>query len=313
MLAYIVRRVGAGLVLAALVTLISFLLLSLSFDSVVRAVLGSGADPRSITAMKAELGFDRPVVVQYLDWLGGVLHGDFGVSLFGSEPVGNAIVARLGVTLSVVLSALVLSTVVSVALGVLAATRGGIVDRLAQGASLFGYVVPNLLIAITLVAVLAVQWGILPAGGYTPLTESFSGWLASITIPVISLSVGSTAALTAQVRGSVADELRKDYVRTLRTRGLRSRDIVLKHVLRNAAGPALTVLSIEFIGMLGGALIMEKIFALPGYGTLAFNSSLRGDIPMILGITLFGVLLVVIVNLVVDIVNGYLKPKARLH
>ncbi|GAB2844638.1 ABC transporter permease [Actinocorallia aurea] len=313
MILYVLRRLGAGLVLAALVTMITFLLLSTSFDGVVRSILGPAATPETVAALKSAKGLDRPVFVQYFDWLGGVVRGDLGVSYFTSEPVVDAVASRLAVTLSIVVVALLCTVAISVALGVAAATLGGAVDRLAQAASLFGYIVPNLLLAIGLVVVFALNLDLLPATGYTPLSEDPGRWAATITIPVIALMVGGVASLAAQIRGAMIGELRKDYVRTLRTRGIRTRSIVLRHALRNAAGPALTVLSLEFITMLGGALIIEKVFALPGYGSYAFDASLQGDIPIIMGITLFSVLLVVTVNLVVDVVNGWLNPKARLR
>ncbi|GGV29405.1 ABC transporter permease [Actinomadura cremea] len=313
MFLYALRRAATGLVLAVLVTLITYLLLSLSFDDIVRGRLGPAATPESVRAMKTDLGLDRPVIVQYLDWLSHTVRGDFGTSYFTSEPVGPAVAARLSVTMSIVVVALIVTIVVSVALGVLAATRGGAVDRLAQSASLTGYLLPNLLIAIVLVVVLAINLRLLPATGFTPVTESPARWAASIVIPVIALVVSAVASLTAQVRGSMIDELRRDYVRTLRTRGIATRSIVLRHALRNAAGPALTVLSFEFIGMLGGALVIETVFALPGFGTYAFDASLQGDVPIIMGVSVFAVLMVVGVNLTVDLVNGWLNPKARVH
>ena len=309
---YVLRRLATGLVLAVLVTFITYLLLSPSFDDIVANRLGpSGSTPEAVAQVKADLGLDRPLVVQYLDWLGGVVTGDFGISFFTSEDVASAVSSRLAVTLSIVLVSLAITVVISVALGVLAASRGGGVDRIAQGVSLIGYIVPGLLIAIGLVYLLSVQLGWLPATGYTPLSEDPAGWLRSITIPVIALVIGGIANLTAQVRGSMIDELRKDYVRTLRTRGLGARSIVLKHALRNAAGPALTTLSLEFLTMLGGALIIENVFALPGFGQFAFSASLQGDVPIIMGVTLFSVLLVIGINLLTDLVNGWLNPKAR--
>ncbi len=313
MILYVIRRLGGGLVLTLLVTMITFLLLSTSFDSVAASRLGNEATPEAVAAMKAELGLDRPVFVQYFDWLSHAVRGDFGASLFTSEPVDDAVSSRLSVTLSIIVVALVLTALVSVALGVLAATRGGVIDRIAQGISLIGLLVPTLLIAIVLVYVLAIRTDILPATGYTPFAEDPGRWAASITIPVTALVLNGVAGLTAQIRGRMIDELRKDYVRTLRTRGIPTRSIVLRHALRNAAGPALTVLSMEFIAMFGGALIIEKVFALPGFGSFAFDSSLQGDIPVIMGVTLFAVLLVVGVNLVVDLLNGWLNPKARIH
>ncbi|MFJ5309236.1 ABC transporter permease [Streptomyces sp. NPDC088350] len=311
MISYVLRRLATSLVLTVLVSMITFFLLSTSFDGIVRSILGTAATPATVQAKKAEMGMDRPVIVQYFDWLFHALKGDFGVSYFTSQPVGTAVADHLTVTLSVVVVALVITAAISVVLGVLAASRGGAVDRLAQVASLVGYIVPNLLLAIALVVIFAVRLDWLPATGYTPFAESPGRWLASITIPVIALTVGGTANLSAQIRGAMIGELRKDYVRTLRTRGISPRSIVLRHALRNAAGPALTVLSLEFIAMLGGALIIENVFALPGIGSYSFNAALQGDVPIIMGLSLFGVLFVVGINLVVDIVNGWLNPKAR--
>ncbi|WP_416971029.1 ABC transporter permease [Streptomyces sp. 4F14] len=312
MILYVVRRLGTGLVLAVLVTLLTFLLLSTSFDDVASSIVGPGATPAQIHQQKAQLGLDRPLFVQYGDWLGHAVRGDLGVSWFTSEPVRAAVTARLGVTLSLVVTALLLTTLISVALGVAAAARGGAVDRIAQGVSMIGHLVPNLLIAIALTYVLAVKLGWFPATGYTPLAEDPAGWASTITIPVAALMLGGVANLTAQIRGAMIGELRKDYVRTLRTRGVPTRSVVLRHALRGAAGPALTVLSLEFVQMLGGALVIEQVFALPGYGQYAFNASLQGDVPIIMGISVFGVLLVIGVNLTVDLVGGWLNPKARV-
>ncbi|XVQ14488.1 ABC transporter permease [Spirillospora sp. CA-255316] len=312
MVRYVARRLGSGLVLAVLVTLITFLLLAPSFDGIVGNRLGAAATPEAIRAMKAELGLDRPVLIQYADWLSNTVRGELGTSLFSGEPVRHAVGQHLSVTLSIVVVTLLLTVLISVALGVLAAWRGGVVDRVVQTVSLTGHLVPNLIIAIGLVYLLAIRLRLLPATGFTPVTEDPGRWARSIVIPVIALLIAGVAGLTAQIRGTMIDELRKDYIRTLRTRGISTRSVVLRHALRNAAGPALTVLSFEFIAMLGGALIIEKVFAIPGFGSYAFDASLQGDVPVIMGITLFAVLLVVSVNLLVDLVNGWLNPKARI-
>lgn len=313
MLAYILRRIGAGAVLALLVTLITFLMLSLSFTDVVRTLLGQSATPETIDGMMKQLGYDRPVLVQYGDWLLGLFRGDLGASVYTSLPVGPSVLQRLGVTLSIIIPALLITVLISTSLGVWAATRGGVADRIAQGLSLVGYIVPGLLFAIALVYLLAVRAKLLPATGFTTLDTDPAGWLRSIAIPVVVLVIGGVANLAAQVRGRMIDELRRDYVRTLRTRGVSTTSIVVRHALRNAASPALTVLSLEFIQMFGSALIIENVFALPGYGSYAFNASLQGDIPVIMGITTFGVLLVTAVNLSTDLANGWLNPKARVH
>lgn len=310
---YIARRVVAGVVLALLVTFITYLLLSLSFESVVRTLLGKTATAESVAGLMHTYGFDRPVVVQYADWLTHLVRGDAGTSIFTSQPVGPAVLAHLGVTLSVIVPALLLSVIISVGLGVWSASRGGAADRAAQAVSLIGYIVPALLLAIVLVLVFAINLKWLPATGFTSFTTSPTAWARSVTIPVVVLTIGGIANMTAQIRGSMIDELRKDYVRTLRTRGVAPQSIVLRHALRNSASPALTVLSLEFVGMLGGALIIENVFALPGFGNYSFNASLQGDIPVILGVTALSVLLVVVVNLLVDLMNGWLNPKARVY
>jgi peptide/nickel transport system permease protein len=313
MLAYILRRIGSGLVLALLVTLITFLMLSLTFKDVVRTMLGQSATPESVNEMMTRLGYDRPVLVQYGDWLAHLVRGDLGQSVYTSLPVTSSVLQRLGVTLSIIVPALLIAVAVSTLLGVWAASRGGVADRVAQVLSLVGYVVPGLLLAIGLVVIFAVRLKLLPATGYTPLTTDPAAWLRSIAIPVTVLVIGGVANLTSQVRGRMIDELRRDYVRTLRTRGISPTAIVIKHALRNAASPALTVMSLDFIQMFGSALIIENVFALPGYGSYAFNASLQGDIPVIMGITTFGVLLVTAVNLGTDLANGWLNPKARIH
>lgn len=312
MIPYIARRLAFGLVLAVMVTAITFSLLSLSFDSISRTLAGLNATPENVAAVKAKLGYDRPLAVQYVDWVVHAAQGDFGKSLFTGEPVTSALGGRLAVTLSVVLIALLISAALSTLLGVLAATRGGATDRVVQVVILFGYIVPGLIVAILLVFIFAVQLKWLPATGFTPITQDFGKWARSVTLPAMVLIIGGNASLTAQIRGAMADELRKDYVRTLRTRGVSQIAVTLKHALRNAAGPALTVLSLEFIGMFGGALIIEKVFALPGFGAYGYNASLAGDIPVILGLSTFGVLVVILVNLAADLMNGWLNPKARI-
>ncbi|MEV5070728.1 ABC transporter permease [Microbacterium sp. LMI12-1-1.1] len=313
MISYTLRRLGAGLILILLVTFITFLLLSTSFEDVAKTILGQSATPEATAALMEAKGWDRPVLVQYFDWLGAAVRGDLGTSVYTSLPVGPTVLQRLAVTLSVIIPALILTVIISTVLGVWAASRGGVADRLSQGISLVGYIVPGLLLAIGLVVIFAVQLKWLPATGYTPPGEDPAAWARSITIPVIVLVIGGVANMAAQVRGRMIDELRRDYVRTLRTRGASTTSIVLRHALRNAASPALTVMSLEFIAMFGGALIIENVFALPGYGSFAFNASLQGDIPVILGITAFGVLLVTVVNLLTDLANGWLNPKARVH
>lgn len=313
MLLFTLRRVLFGLVLFIIVSFTTMWLLSFSFDSIIGSKLGSAANTESIAVMKADLGLDRAVPVLYFEWFTQILQGDFGQSFFTGQPVIEAIPSRLAVTLSVVGPTMIISGIIAVILGTLAATRGGWIDKAAQGLMLTGYLIPNLLIAIVLVVVFAVNLGWLPATGYTPFGEDPSKWLQSITLPVIAMSFGGAANMANQVRGTMIDELRKDYVRTLRTRGVPLRSIVVRHALRNAAGPALTVFGLTFITIFGAALFIEQVFALPGFGIYSFNVALQGDFPVLMGLTAWGVLLTIGVNLMIDVANGWLNPKARQY
>ncbi|WP_084079545.1 ABC transporter permease [Demequina sp. NBRC 110057] len=313
MLLFTLRRVLFGIVLFVIVSFTTMWLLSFSFDSIIGSKLGAAANVDSIAAMKADLGLDRPVPVLYVEWLNNLVHGDLGSSFFTGQPVIEALPSRLAVTLSIVGPALIISAIVAIVLGTLAATRGGAVDKAAQGLMLTGYLIPNLLIAIVLVVVFAVNLQWLPATGYTPLSEDPGKWLQSITLPVIAMAFGGAANMANQVRGTMIDELRKDYIRTLRTRGVPMRAIIIRHALRNAAGPALTVFGLTFITLFGAALFIEQVFALPGFGTYSFNVALQGDFPVLMGLTAWGVGLTIGVNLLIDVANGWLNPKARQY
>jgi peptide/nickel transport system permease protein len=310
--AFVLRRLGAGIFLIFIVTAITFVLTYGAGIPVARNILGPGAGADQVAALEAQLGLDRPLLEQYWSWLTGVLTGDLGTSYFSSEPVADALGSRLPVTLSIVLIACLITIVVSVALGIASAARGGVVDSVLQGISTVAYVFPAIILGIVMVYVFAVTLGWVPAVGFVPLSESPGRWFASVVLPAVVLAVGGITALAAQIRGSMIDELGREYVRSLRSRGVSERSILLKHTLRNAASPALTTFSLQFITMFGASLFIEKIFALPGYGTYGYTATIQGDLPAMLGVTLFSVGLVVVVNLVVDVANGWLNPKARV-
>ncbi|WP_431219904.1 ABC transporter permease [Leifsonia xyli] len=312
MLAFIARRLLSGVVLVVAISVIAFLLLYAGGGDIARRLLGEDASAQTVAQKAHELGLDRPLFAQFGTWVSGVMHGDFGSSWFTSQPVSDAIVSRLAVTLSLVLGATVLIAVVSVVLGVLAATRGGWIDGLVQVISLIGTAIPGFLIALGLVVVFAINLGWFAPTGYVQFADSPQGWIASVTLPIIALSLGGIAGVTQQIRGSMLDSLRQDYVRTLKSRGLSTRSVVLKHVLRNAAGPALAVLGVHFVGLLGGAVIIEQIFAIPGVGQVAVTATSQGDIPLVMGLVIATAILVVLLNLVVDLAQGWLNPKVRL-
>jgi peptide/nickel transport system permease protein len=312
MLGFIIRRLATGVVLLAAITVLGFNLLYLGGGDIARRILGESADQATVAAKAQELGLDRPLYTQFGSWVGNALRGDFGASWFSGQPATDAITSRLAVTLSLVTGAIVLIAIVSVILGVLAATQRGWIDRLAQFLAVMGHAIPGFLFAVGLVLVFALTLGWFDPTGYVPFTDSPVDWVKTVTLPVIALALGGIANVTQQVRGSVIDALRNDYVRTLRSRGLPARRVVLKHVLRNAAGPALAVLGVHFVGLLGGAVIVEQIFAIPGLGQMAVQATTQGDIPLVMGLLVATGIIVIVFNLLVDLAQGWLNPKVRL-
>ena len=312
MLPFLLRRIGAGLVLVVVVTAITFFMTYGAGIPVARNILGPSAGEDQVAALNHRLGLDQPLLEQYWSWVTGVLHGDLGTSYFTNQPVGDALSSRLPVTLSVVLVACAITVAISAALGIASAARGGIVDTVLQAISTIAYVFPAIVLGIVMVYFFAINLGWLPATGYVEFADSPGRWFTSILLPAIVLSIGGIAALAAQIRGALIDELSREYVRTLRSRGVSERKILFKHALRNASSPALTTFSLQFISLFGAALFIEKIFALPGFGTYGFNATLQGDLPSMLGVSLFSVGLVVVVNLAVDVAGGFLNPKARV-
>ncbi|GAA3100625.1 ABC transporter permease [Kribbella aluminosa] len=313
MFGFIGRRLVACVVLVVVIAGITFMLAFSGTGNVARNLLGENATPDQLAAKNAELGLNKPLLAQLGTWAQHALRGDLGISWFTNEPVAQAIANRLPVTLSMVVLAVALTALISVGLGVAAAVRGGWLDRVIQVLSVAGFALPNFWVALVLVVFFSVTLGALPATGYVRLSESPGGWAAALVLPVASLVIGSTASAAQQVRGAVIDVLRQDFVRTLRARGISPRSVLFRHALRNAATPALTVLSLQFIALLGGAVVVEKVFAIPGLGTLTINAALQGDVPVLMGVVVTLVVLVVVVNLVIDIVSGWVNPKVRVQ
>ncbi len=303
----LLRSIGVVLV----VTFATFALMYGNGPGIARSVLGLSATPESIQQKVAQLGLDRPLLIQYGDWIAGVVTGDLGRSYYTSEFVSKALSNRVPVTLTLVLMTLGLTAVLSVLLGVTAAVKGGWVDRLVQWLSVLGAAVPGYVIAIVLVFTFAVAWRAFPATGYVPPQRGLTLWFMSLVLPVSALLIGSVAGVATQIRTAVLDTLDRDFVRTLRARGIDERQILFRHVLRNSAAPGLTALSLTMIGLLGGAVFIELIFALPGMGQLANASAQISDVPMVMGTVLITIVLVLATNLLADIGVALLNPKAR--
>jgi peptide/nickel transport system permease protein len=294
------------------VSFISYFLMYLGSGNVARLILGREATQDDVAALNEQLGLNRPFIDQYLTWLGNALQLNLGDSWSMPETVAEVLFPSLGVSLVIVTLTTLLAAILSVLLGTVAALRGGWIDRAVQFVSLFGFAVPGFLIAFFLISIFAIQFPIFNAVGYTDLSEDPSEWVKSVTLPVIALALGGVAATAQQIRGSIKDALTLDYVRTLRARGLSFNRVVYKHVLRNAGGPALSTLGVQFVGMLGGAVLIEQIFAIPGLGPYAVGATASSDIPAIMGLVVTTALIVIVVNLIIDLLTAAMNPKVRL-
>lgn len=312
MLFFIARRLLAGITVLFVISSAAYFLLFASGANIARSLMGEFATEEQVAARAQQLGLDRPIPERYLEWLGGALTGDFGKSWFSGSAVADAVIARLPVTFSIVIVAVILIAVLAAALGTAAAVYRGWIDRAVQVGAIVGDAIPNFIIAVILVTVLGVQLRIFPATGFVPIDTDPWRWALSITLPVVALLVSTVTTSAQQVRGAMLSTLDREFIRTLRSRGLGEGEIVLRHALRSAAPAGLTVLSLQFVALLSGNVVIERIFALPGVGSLAVQATSEGDIPIVMGVVVFAVLVVVLVNLAVDILNGWLNPKARV-
>jgi len=313
MLLFTLKRLGAGLVLLFVVSIATFFLAHFAISDPTAALLGTSATPAQQAALAEKIGIDQPIMVQFWNWFSGVLRGDFGFSWRNFQPVGEQLALKVPVTLSVVTFATLIIAVVGTVFGVTAGLHpGGWFDRVTKAVSVVLFALPGFWVSLVLITWFAIDLMWFPAVGYVPLDQSFTGWLRSITLPAVSLALGGIVAVAEQLRNAILASNRQDYVRTLRSRGLRQRSITL-HLLRNSSPAALTTIALMFVGLLSGSVVVEGIFSLPGLGQLTNQSSQNGDIPMLLGITVISVVFVVIVNLALDLVLAWLNPKARVQ
>lgn len=312
MLSYVSKRLLSSLVLLALVTTLTFAMVFGGADNVAQNILGDNATDQQIADLETKLGIDRPLYEQYSTWVAKAVRGDLGMSWTMGESVSKILSGRLPVTLSMVVLAVAIIGVVSALLGIAAAVRGGWADRVIQLISVVGFSLPNFWLGLILVVVFALNLRWLPATGYTDFLNSPTGWLASLALPVGALVLSGIASASQQVRGAMIDALRQDYVRTLRAGGIKPSSVLFRHALRNAMPAALTVLSLQFIGLLGGAAIIERVFAIPGLGSITVQAALSGDIPVLMGVVVTMIILVVIVNIAIDLANAWVNPKVRL-
>jgi peptide/nickel transport system permease protein len=312
MLSYAARRIAATIPVMLIVALIVFSLLYLAPGDPAAIIAGDQATPADVERIRASLGLDRPFVVRFADWLWHVVRGDLGVSIFTNLPVTQMIAQRVGPTVSLMATTLLLSIALAIPMGVVAAWRQGrIVDRAVMVLAVFGFSVPVFVVGYLLAYVFALQLDWLPVQGYTPPAEGFWPWLSRLILPSVALGGIYIALLARITRASMLEVLGQDYVRTARAKGLGERPILFVHALKNAAVPIVTVIGLGFAALIGGAVVTESVFAIPGLGRLTVDAILRRDYPVIQGVVLLFSFVYVLVNLVVDLLYTVFDPRIR--
>lgn len=311
---YIARRVLLTVPTLLLASVLIFLLLRLIPGDPATIVAGSDATPEQVAAVRHELSLDQPLVTQYVTWLNRALHGNFGRSLIGKYPVWDQIQRAYPATLELTVAAMLLAVLFAVPTGLLAALRPrSWVDRTISALNAFATGIPNFLLGILLILAFALTIPILPVGGRVSVLEDPTAGLKTLVLPATTLAVGIAAVLSRFIRGAMLEVLGEDYVRTARAKGLRERAVVSRHALRNALIPVVTVLGLQIGRLLGGAVIVEAVFAWPGMGRLAVQAILTRDYTIVQATLLLLVTAFVVINLLIDIAYGFIDPRVRVR
>jgi len=312
MLRFIALRLLGALPVLLAVSLISFGVIWFVPGDPVSSLLDASATPEEIRQVRAQLGLDGSPLDQLAAYYGRLLRGDLGQSILLGQPVAEAIIERLPITLALTVLSMAIALSSGIALGVVAAVkRGSRLDQAVMGASLVGLSLPDFWFGLVLVFLFSVALGWLPTGGYVPLTEDPWGWTQSMLLPAFTLGTSQMALVARMTRSSMLEVLGQDYIRTARAKGASPVAVLLRHGLRNALVPVVTVAGLSFGLLLSGAVVVELVFSLPGMGRLIIGGVLRRDYPVIQGGLLFSAAIFVLVNVAVDILYGVLDPKVR--
>jgi peptide/nickel transport system permease protein len=318
MLRFLTRRLLLGLLVLWIVSVAVFVLFFVTPHDPARLIAGRLATPQTVALVNHRLGLDRPLVDEYGGFVWRALHGDLGYSYYSSAPVRQLLASRLPVTASLALGAAVLWLVVGVGVGVAAARRPrSLVDRAGTLFVLTGLSMPTFLVGLLLIYFLFFRLhlagvDLFPAGGYVPLTQDPAGWAQHLLLPWITLAVVIAATYSRLTRSSLLEVLGQDYIRTARSKGLSEPRVVYRHGLRSALTPVATQLGIDLGGLLGGVIVTEEVFGLPGLGQLAWQSVTNQDLPVIIGTVLVASLFIVLANILVDLSYALLDPRVRL-
>ena len=312
MFAYIARRVLATIPVMAVVALFVFSLLYIAPGDPAAVIAGDQATPADVERIRQNLGLDRPFLVRFGEWVWRILRGDLGVSIFTNLPVSTMIAQRVQPTLSLMVLTLILAVTIAVPMGVLAAWKQGtLLDRAVMGFAVLGFSVPVFVVGYLLAYVFALELDWLPVQGYTSLDQGLWPWLENLILPAVALG-GVYIALIARItRATMLEVLQQDYIRTARAKGVSQPGILFLHALKNAAVPIVTVIGIGVALLIGGAVVTESVFAIPGLGRLTVDAILRRDYPVIQGVILLFSFVYVLVNLLIDILYTFLDPRIR--
>ena len=312
MFAYVVRRILATIPVMAVVALFVFSLLYIAPGDPAAVIAGDQATPEDVERIRASLGLDRPFLVRFGDWVWRILQGDLGTSIFTNLPVSTMIAQRIEPTLSLMVLTLLLAVGVAVPMGVVAAWKQGtLVDRAVMVFAVLGFSVPVFVVGYLLAYVFALELDWLPVQGYTSFSEGFWPWLENLILPAVALG-GVYIALIARItRATMLEVLSQDYIRTARAKGVGQRGILFLHALKNAAVPIVTVIGIGIALLIGGAVVTESVFAIPGLGRLTVDAILRRDYPVIQGVVLLFSFVYVLVNLAIDLAYTLFDPRIR--
>lgn len=316
---FLIRRTGHGLMVLWLITVAVFALFFLVPNDVARTMAGRQASPETIALIQHRLGLDQPVWKQYLTFLRRAVRGDLGYDYYHQVPVTQIIAKALPITLSLAIGAAIIWMALGVFNGVVSAVHPrSVADRALTGFALFFYSMPSFLLGVLLLYLLYFQLTLaglpwFPAGGYVPLTEDPVGWFQHMILPWLTLALVLAATYTRLTRGAMLDVLGEDYIRTARSKGVSERRVIYRHGLRSALTPVVTAFGIDLGQLVGGAVVTETVFSLPGLGKTAVDAINRQDLPVIIGVVLFASGAVVVANIGVDIVYAILDPRVRLH
>ncbi|HEV2553726.1 MAG TPA: ABC transporter permease [Bosea sp. (in: a-proteobacteria)] len=312
MLAFIVRRIITTIPVMAFVALFVFSLLYIAPGDPAAVIAGDQASPADVERIRASLGLDRPYLVRFAEWSFRVLQGDLGTSIFTSLPVTQLIAQRIEPTLSLMILTLIFAVTIAVPMGVIAAWKAGTwIDRSAMAFAVFGFSVPVFVVGYLLAYVFALQLDWVPVQGYTPISEGFVPWFKNLVLPAMTLGLVYIALIARITRATMLEVLQQDYVRTAQAKGVGQREVLFLHALKNAAVPIVTIIGIGIALLIGGAVVTESVFAIPGLGRLTVDAILRRDYPVIQGVVLMFSLVYVLVNLLIDLTYTIVDPRIR--